>query len=722
MRTQKLGGRRMKQSVKRSALKKQNTLSTLLLCAAGIAINFIGVQIVARLHLPLYLDCVGTILASAVGGYIPGIVVGFFSNILNSLSDPITLYYSLTSVLIAIAAAWLARGGCFRRFSGALGAVLCFSVLGGCIGSVLTWCLYGGGIGDGFSSHLARTIYNGGVFNEFFSQLSADFLYDIVDKAIEVLLVVLILRVLPKAFTNRFPFYRFTLKSASGRWHGSRHFSLQHKVLAVLAVAAITVTGVVTVISLRLYHDSVIREEGNMALGVARAAEASFDVERVQEYIDQGERAPGYLASEERMGTIANSSDDIAYIYVYKILEDGCHVVFDPDTDEGPGADPGEVIPFDQAFMEYVPDLLAGRSIDPIISNESYGWLLSVYYPVYDSAGVCQCYVGVDVLMRELTANENIFLAKVVSLFFSFFIMILAVGAWLADRAIIRPINSMAAATIAFSANLDGNRGKSLQRMRDLDINTGDEIENLYRAILSNAEETVQYISDVNKKNDQINKMQSGLIMVLADLVESRDKCTGNHIRNTATYARLILRQMKQNGSYPDTVDEDYIMDVFNSAPLHDVGKIQIPDAVLNKPGRLTDEEFAQMKTHTTMGGTIIDRAIAMMPPESAAYMTETKNVAMYHHERWDGKGYPAGLKGEQIPLSARIMAVADVFDALVSRRSYKPGIPFEKAMDIIREESGTHFDPVVVRAFLECEDEVRRIAEENEAKNALDY
>ena len=710
----------MEQKNMRKAVKKKN-VSAVLLCLAGIAINFLGVRIVAALGLPLYLDCVGTILVSAVGGYIPGIVVGFFSNILNGLSDSISLYYSLTSVLIAIFAAWFARCGCFRRFAPALGAVLGFSVLGGCVGSVLTWCLYGGGIGEGFSSQLARTIYAGGVFGEFFSQLSADFLYDILDKTIEVVLAAVILRFLPASFTNQFSFSRSLRNASSRRFFDVKRLSLQHKVLGALAVAAITVTAVVTVISLRLYHDSVIREESNMAYGVARAAEASFDVERVQEYIDLGEAAPGYLASEERMGSIANSSDDIAYIYVYRILEDGCHVVFDPDTDEGPGSDPGTVIPFDQAFMDTVPDLLAGRSIEPIISNESYGWLLSVYYPVYDSAGICQCYVGVDILMRELSANENIFLAKVVSLFFSFFIMILAVGAWLADRTIIRPINSMAAATMAFSSNLDGNRESSLQRIRDLNIHTGDEIENLYHAILSNASETVQYIVDVNTKNDQSSKMQNGLIMVLADLVESRDKCTGNHIRNTAAYARLILRRMKQNGTFPETVNDDYILDVFTSAPLHDVGKIQVPDAILNKPGRLTDEEFEKMKTHTTMGGTIIDRAIAMMPPESAAYMTETKNVAMYHHERWDGTGYPAGLKGDQIPLSARIMAVADVFDALVSRRSYKPGFPFEKAMGIIREESGTHFDPVVVRAFLECEDEVRRIAEENEAKNALD-
>ena len=694
---------------------KNNRIAILCLCCICIAVNLVGVQIATRLQLPLYLDCVGIILASALGGSIPGIIVGFFSNIINGISDHITIYYSMTSVMIAISSAWFAKKDCFRRFPNVLSAILGLSLIGGGIGSVLTWCLFGGGIGDGFTSTLAHSIFDSGLLNEFFSRLSADFLYDILDKSIEVLLVIVILRLLPKSITGLFP------SLLNDERHNTitsvKHLSLRHKVLGALAIAAITVTVVVTWISLRLYHNSVIEEESNMAFGVCHAGAAAFDADRIQEYIDLGEKAPGYLESEERLASIANSSENIAYIYVYKILEDGCHVVFDPDTDEGAGSEPGEIIPFDQAFMDKVPDLLAGRQIDPIVSNESYGWLLSVYLPVTDSSGICQCYVGVDILMRELAAKENIFLTKVASLFFSFFIMILAIAAWLADHAIIHPINDMAAATIAFASNLDGKRENTLKRIRGLNVQTGDEIENLYHAIQSNAEETVEYIAAVNAKNEQIAQLQNGLIMVLADLVESRDQCTGNHIRNTATYAKLIVDKMKEDGIEINTLTYDYVLDVIRSAPLHDVGKIQIPDAILNKPGRLTEEEFKLMKTHTTIGGEIIDRATSMMPPESAAYMTEAKNITMYHHERWDGKGYPLGLKGEEIPLSARIMAVADVFDALVARRSYKEGFPFDKAIQIIQEESGTHFDPQVVNAFLKCKDEVRKITEQNTGK-----
>ena len=157
---------------------------------------------------------------------------------------------------------------------------------------------------------------------------------------------------------------------------------------------------------------------------------------------------------------------------------------------------------------------------------------------------------------------------------------------------------------------------------------------------------------------------------------------------------------------------DKYVEDVINSAPLHDVGKIQIPDDVLNKPGKLTEEEFERMKKHTSAGGEIIQQAIGAISEDTSGYLKEAGNLARYHHEKWDGTGYPEGLSGEDIPLSARVMAVADVFDALVSKRSYKDGFPFEKAMNIIREGTGTHFDPNVVKAFLESEEQVRAVME----------
>ena len=251
-----------------------------------------------------------------------------------------------------------------------------------------------------------------------------------------------------------------------------------------------------------------------------------------------------------------------------------------------------------------------------------------------------------------------------------------------------------------------------VERLKSLNVSTADEIENLYKVLTKTISETVGYIDDVKQKGEQIANMQHGLIYIMADLVESRDKNTGDHVRKTAAYVKLILELLKENDLYPEYITDEFVEDVCNSAPLHDVGKIVISDVILNKPGRLTDEEFAIMKTHTTAGQEIIESAMELTG--DAGYLSEALNLATYHHEKWDGSGYPEGRKGEEIPLSARIMAVSDVFDALVSVRSYKKPFTFDEAMKIIEEGIGTHFDPVIAKVFVENRDRVREIAEEH--------
>jgi response regulator RpfG family c-di-GMP phosphodiesterase len=324
--------------------------------------------------------------------------------------------------------------------------------------------------------------------------------------------------------------------------------------------------------------------------------------------------------------------------------------------------------------------------------------------------------MAVDVSMPKLMVNEVVFITQLLSLFLGFYALILSVSIAMAREYLIKPINAMASATGEFAYNSEAARGDSVERIRSMDIHTGDEIENLYRALTKTVEDTAAYISEVSEKNRAINHLQNGLILVMADLVESRDKCTGDHIKNTAAYVQIIIDQMRREGIYSEAITDQFAEDVVNSAPLHDIGKIQVPDAILNKPGKLTAEEFADMKEHTTHGGSIIADAIEQLGAGDSGYLREAKNLALCHHEKWDGSGYPNGLKGEEIPLSARIMAVADVFDALVSKRSYKEGMPFEKAMSIIREGSGSHFDPLVVQAFVDAEDQVRKVSAEKKA------
>jgi len=196
----------------------------------------------------------------------------------------------------------------------------------------------------------------------------------------------------------------------------------------------------------------------------------------------------------------------------------------------------------------------------------------------------------------------------------------------------------------------------------------------------------------------RVEKIQQSVISSLATVVEERDENTGDHIQRTSDYVRLLAGAMKQDGKYA-RVSAEFLKNVLLAAPMHDLGKIRIPDAILNKPGRLTDEEYAVMKQHAAFGAEIIQKTLRGIEEED--YYTVAHNVARHHHERWDGKGYPDGLAGESIPLEARMMALADVYDALVSERVYKKAFSREKACAILREGAGTQFDPELTRLFL---------------------
>ena len=692
------------------------------LCAAGLLVNIAGVQLARATGVPLYIDNIGSALAAALGGTIPGIVVGFLTNLVNGIGDYTTAYYGSLTVLIAICSAWFERKGfyTFKKPWRLLAVIAVFALIGGGLGSVLTWTLYGFSFGDGISAPLAHRLYEGGRLPQFWSQFLADMLIDLADKSITVLIVAAVLNLLPAKLRKNLYFagWRQTPLSdetlAEAGKNRSQRVSLRAKIVFFVAAAMIVIAGAITALSFFHYRSAALEEQIEQAQGVVKVAAAAIDPERVDEFIEQGESAEGYDAVDRRFYDLANSSENIRYVYAYQIREDGCHVVFDADTPETEGSAPGEVIEFDEAFRAYLPALLAGEPIEPIVSNEKYGWLLTVYEPVYDSAGKCRCYVGADIDMSGITADGYRFLARVVSLFFGFFLLILATTLWLAEYHIVLPINTMSLAAGRFAYDSGAARRETVESIRGLDIRTGDEIEHLYRSVTKTTEDMVAAIEHEEHQKQVISKLQNGLILVLADMVESRDTCTGQHVRKTAAYSEIIMRELMREGVYADTLTEGYISDVINSAPLHDIGKIKVSDLILNKPGRLTDEEFAVMKTHTIEGAHVIEHAMKMVSEEDSPYLKEADNLAMYHHEKWNGSGYPVGLKGEEIPLSARIMAVADVFDALVSKRSYKDGLSYEKAMEIIEAGSGSHFDPAIVHAFAEAGDKVREVMNAN--------
>ena len=205
--------------------------------------------------------------------------------------------------------------------------------------------------------------------------------------------------------------------------------------------------------------------------------------------------------------------------------------------------------------------------------------------------------------------------------------------------------------------------------------------------------------------------IQDVTIMAMASLAETRDSDTGNHIRRTQHYVQVLAQHLRTHPRFAHVLDDRYIAMLFKSDPLHDIGKVGIPDRILLKPGKLTPEEFDIMKTHTTLGRDAIQAAEDHLGMK-VEFLSLAKEIAYGHQEKWDGSGYPQGAVGEQIPISARLMAVADVYDALISRRVYKEGMPHDKAVAIILQGRGQHFDPDMVDALVAVQDQFWAIAQ----------
>ena len=693
--------------------KKKSLLMFAGLTACGILINILGARLNVWFNLPFYLDNIGTILTALVGGYLPCIAVGFLYNIIAGIGDNMTTYYCFVSVLIAWAAAFFARTGWLTRFPKVLAAVLTFAVFGGIGGGILTWFLYGLSSGEGAAAVLAQNIVSITGMSRFTADLTANFLIDIADKAISTAAALLLWKLLPKRFTAYCGVFKEQIAFFSGSSSNVKRkkLSLRAKVLLLVGVSSTLVAVSAVTVCILQYHHATIDKYIDEGRRVTAMMARNIDPDRLDIYIEKGRDDEEYADIEDMLYSVNDSVPDVTYIYVYKITEDGTTVVFDLDTPQLKADKHGDRLEHNITMRRQLDDFLAGKEIEPVITNDEYGWMLTVYQPLGEGDNLC--YAAADMSMERMRGNEVSFLTRLISLFIGFLSLIMIFAMWIADRFITEPINRITDATNDFAYDTAEAREESVERLRDLNIHTGDEIENLYTAILKTTSDTMGYIGEVQEKGEQISKLQNGLIMVLADMVESRDQCTGDHIKKTAAYTKIIMEQMKREGIYAEQMTDGFIDDVVHSAPLHDIGKIHVPDAVLNKPGRLTEEEYKQIQEHTTAGGEIIDRAIASISGDSG-YLCEARNLAAAHHEKWNGKGYPLGLKGEEIPLSARIMAVADVFDALVSRRSYKTPFSVDKAIEIIVKDAGTHFDEKVVKAFIDAEDEIRRVAEEN--------
>ena len=684
------------------------------LALMGIAINVLLAFVLRKIGNPLYLDCVGTITVSAIGGQLPGIFTAVATSMVCALFNHNAPYFSFVNAIIAIVTVWFFRKYSYKNKGKLALFTLATGVLTGVIYAVINWNLLDGAkvARDSDTTVIFSSSMGMSLFGTYLIYL---ILVNILDKAIAVGITWLILRAIPneKLIDFERSNWKQTPLSADeidtlNTWGSDTRYSMQSRNTMIILTSSVLLVAVTAWIGVSLYFNSAKEDKSGDAFNALKFADEVIDPSLVNDYIYKGKDAEGYAETMRLLKNINDYYKNVERLYFIKIEKDGAVPIFAPESENGSMG--REKIAYDEELLPYLPDLLAGKNIPPVESGELSNWKRSVFYPIFDDHGRCALYGVAEVSLSNMSTYMWDFAFRTILILLGFVILVVANSLWVTNVTMVYPIRSMAKVVDDFAdkgysqEQLDAN----VKSIRALDIRTQDEVEKLYDSICNMTLNLSEQMRDLRRLSDTTARMQDGLIITMADMVENRDSDTGAHIQKTAAYVSIIVEGLKQKGYYAEKITPKFISDVVRSAPLHDIGKINIPDEVLNKPGKLTEEEYEIMKTHTTVGKKIMENAISTVEGEN--YLKEARNMAAYHHERWDGKGYPEGLHGEVIPLSARIMAVADVFDALTSQRVYKPAFPLDKALDIITEGAGTQFDPKCVEVLLDNLSEVKVI------------
>ena len=409
------------------------------------------------------------------------------------------------------------------------------------------------------------------------------------------------------------------------------------KLLIAWVILAVVMATAITATSVSILSTQIRSNRDQAVTGAAKLAAKEIDADLINGWLANGKDA-AYDENFELLKNILENTPHLKYLYIYQIQPDGCHVVFDTDPEE-PGM-LGDLQEFDESFGDYIPLLLEGKQIDTIESNDSFGWLMTHYEPIYDSTGTCVAYAGADISMEEIFEYTRNLVLIIVAIALVFLAVCVFIG---------------------LKMSIDHHKADELDMLRE------------------------------QQKRDK--QLIREIIESFAKVIDMKDSYTQGHSSRVAKYTAMLAKELGY--------DEETVEQYYNIALMHDIGKIGIPDQVLNKPGKLTDEEYGIIKSHTERGYDAL-KSISLMP--------EIVVGAGAHHERPDGKGYPNGLKQGEIPRVAQIIAVADTFDAMYSDRPYRKRMNFDKAVSIIKEVSGTQLTSDVVDAFL-------RLAEKGELR-----
>lgn len=497
----------------------------ILICLAGLVLNLIGSVAVKFLGLPIYLDTGGTIFIAALGGYVPGIAVGFFTNLIKAGFHPSEMYFATVSVVIAIVTTFFSRKGFFDNLAKVFTLIMLLTFVTGTCNVLI-------------ESLVNATSSMNGTISGYKLNFIKNFLFESLDKGLSVWIAFALLNITPEDIKRKFRLLgqrQAPLSDEMKRVISKQNYlssSLRTKMLLIMTVSSLFVATSIALISYLLFKDAAIDERIKTVDGMVAVALNEINPYRINDFLEHGRAADGYYETEEKLYAIKNSSVDVKFLYVYRIEEDGCHVIFDLDTAAYKADEPGKVIPLEKTLEEYRDDLLAGRPIPPIITDDEYGYLLTLYKPLYDSAGRCVCYAAIDFSMDLLRDYLRDFVIKLIALFLGCFVFIFAIGLAFVENNIIMPVNTMAYCAKNFSYDSPLARANNVELIENLKITTGDEIENLYSALLRTTKNILRYLEHLQRAKTKVADMQVKVYEM--DELAHKDAMTG--VKNKAAY------------------------------------------------------------------------------------------------------------------------------------------------------------------------------------------
>lgn len=491
-------------------IEKLFTNDTMLLCLCGILLNFILAKTMIYLQLPLYMDSVGSIIVGALGGKLPGIAVGFISNIINSLTEPISMYYGFITVAMAYLATIFSEKGYFKTWQGRLIILPYYVLLGGAVGSVFTWFLYGNKI-TGLAEPYAMILYNDYALSPFMAQLLGDILIDIPDKILTICLASSVLVHYPAWLYDRFPlsylYDRTAKKAEQTKAAKQAHFrvrSLDARFVHLVVGATVLVSIFSVIISSVYHHNRLSESYANQVETASRSVADTINGDKIDEYLAYGRITADYAEVERKLYKIKENNKLLKYIFVYHISEQGSRVVFDLDTPDLQGQESGTLLTDEQGIKEHMAELLQGEKIAAEFTSGKYGYMMTAYTPIRNSRNQVVAYAGVDIGMESYIADMLTFIIQIISIIFALTISIAFFALWYVQREVTVPINNI----MNFVKNLDQMHPEkwltSETWLHKPTVQTGDEIETLYNTICKLEENSANYVQRIMETEQQL--------------------------------------------------------------------------------------------------------------------------------------------------------------------------------------------------------------------------